>query len=654
MTMTRKNLSFLLLSSCLFIQGHPLSGESGERRHFLSEGPGPAAGALGKAFTALADDATAIYYNPAGLPLQRGTIYAEHTPVFGGGRYNFIGFHYPSRIGSFGFGLLQYATDDIETRRRVEDMPTSATASQTVFFIPFGMQWKVGTLGRMAGSVSVKRIESKLASRSDGGYGADVGLLYSKFINNIFGFTDPNLRLGLSLKNFIEPSITLISDRERLPRDYKAGVAISGRIFPRYQNSRNEMVHDKLTLTVDASRQSSRLPLSWGIEYAFHELIPLRFGMDKDVTVGLGYGTSDQATMPFKIDYSVMMTALAPQHRFSFSYFFTPSDPRPSVSKHLRQYKLVERDARRFRDHLVDQGKSFLRDRQYDKAITSFENALILEPLNKELNEHVVRAREATELSRVRATLDETKTKPLATNHKEITTKVIGLAKDVPGNKQVQESVSSLRESLIALSRDSAPKDRSNPNLQWGDPIIYFDEARSQGINLIHDEFHAAITREDLKEARLSVTRARALYPNCPVTSHVEEHLKQAESSLFNKYLDEAGRALSEQNFGKANAFYQKAEEIFPNNKDLKQQYRAFKEIYLSKAKFTPYDRLYHDQLYKAAALHLVRDEIREGLKGLKELLGKNLVHEEANFLRRFLIEKQIINQEDTNYAFNN
>src|SRR5262249_3022652 len=149
-------------------------------------------------FTAVADDATAIYYNPAGLALQRGSVYAEHTPVYGGGRYNFIGFHYPSRLGSFGFGAVQYATGNIETRANIGDDPGQASATQTAWYVPYGVRWRSLRWGDFAVGVSAKKVDENLAGVRDTGFGLDAGGLFSRNLNDVFFLTRPNFRCGVS------------------------------------------------------------------------------------------------------------------------------------------------------------------------------------------------------------------------------------------------------------------------------------------------------------------------------------------------------------------------------------------------------------------------------------------------------------------------
>ena len=183
------------------------------------------------------------------------------------------------------------------------------------------------------------------------------------------------------------------------------GTSFSGQIHPRFDASRNRVVTDKVGLSIDASRSSGNgepwtiselghSPLSWGFEYVYRNLIPLRVGFNHDVTFGLGYGGADSV---FSIDYSLLMTALSPQHRFSFSYFFTDPPPQPSASPELREYRIVKSDALRFRDRFIAEGKKSLRDLKYDLAVTAFEKAWVLDPLDNDVQSYLDRAHEAQE-----------------------------------------------------------------------------------------------------------------------------------------------------------------------------------------------------------------------------------------------------------------
>src|SRR5258708_2660051 len=105
-----KGLNSWWLSSGMIFFLASAVGAEGVGENFLSHGPGANAGALGEAFTALADDATAMYYNPAGLPLQPGSGYAVHTPEFRGGRADFVGFQCHLHLARFGVAVVPYPT----------------------------------------------------------------------------------------------------------------------------------------------------------------------------------------------------------------------------------------------------------------------------------------------------------------------------------------------------------------------------------------------------------------------------------------------------------------------------------------------------------------------------------------------------------------
>jgi hypothetical protein len=105
-TIRRLLCSLLLIA---FLGGahstHAQDGDGGTESNF-SIGFGARAMGMGSAFTALADDATAVFWNPAGLE----NIYQQSVTLFYTqlleGDYQFIGYALPTlNIGTFGMGL---------------------------------------------------------------------------------------------------------------------------------------------------------------------------------------------------------------------------------------------------------------------------------------------------------------------------------------------------------------------------------------------------------------------------------------------------------------------------------------------------------------------------------------------------------------------
>ena len=61
-------------------------------------------------------------------------------------------------------------------------------------------------------------------------------------MNDFSFFSRPSLRLGVSVRNVIQPSLELESARETLPTDYKLGAAFEGSLWGRYDNVRNRVM----------------------------------------------------------------------------------------------------------------------------------------------------------------------------------------------------------------------------------------------------------------------------------------------------------------------------------------------------------------------------------------------------------------------------
>jgi len=614
----KKNLNLLLLNSWWLFGTVPAYAVAQNRENFLSHGPGTAAGALGEAFTAVADDATAIYYNPAGLAWQRGSIYAEHTPVLGGGRYNFIGLNYPSHWGAAGFGVIQYATDGIQTRRNIGDNPVETNASQTAWFIPLSLSWKSLVLGDVAIGMNLKEVDEYLAGFHSSGFGLDAGGHYSKVMHDIHGLSQPSVRLGVSVKNMTPPSLTFQSTKETLPTEYKFGAAVSGYINNRTGESKNSVVSDKVVLSIDISRTSDlntpwtlnemgHSPFSFGLEYAYQNIIPLRIGFNHGLTFGLGYGNSRS---PFNIDYALALTDLAPQHRFSFSYFFTNAPSEPSDYPQLRRYRVVLAEAKRFRDRFILDGDKAVRDKHKEEAIENYEKALILDPLNQDIQ--TVYNRMVSE-----QTVDTQMV--LNRSHEPLT----AAATSVPDSYLMNPMESS--EALFNGSTKLSEMDQ------------------------IHDIYHADIKGKNIDEARRVVKRAKTLYPNSPVTIHISDDLVQSEKTLFKAWMDQARAALSKKNEERAEFCFRRAAQIFPDESDLKKELGQFHEHYARNTHMNDSDLLYQNQLYKVAALHYMKGEIKDSLETLRELLGKNVIHEEGRFMLGHLLDKKIIQEDPSN-----
>ena len=161
---------------------------------FLSIGVGARAQGMGNAFIANIDDATAGYWNPAGLAnfeagqgLQIGAMHAEW--FAGVGKFDYLGMTFPSSNGKrrVGVSIIRFGIDDIpNTLSLFEDDGTvnydnisSFSAADYAFLGSYAQRLKTkeGRQFFIGGNVKiVRRVIGSFAS--SWGFGLDVGMQY--------------------------------------------------------------------------------------------------------------------------------------------------------------------------------------------------------------------------------------------------------------------------------------------------------------------------------------------------------------------------------------------------------------------------------------------------------------------------------------------
>ena len=171
---------FILLSAnSSFGQGN--AGQPGE---FLRWGCGARSLAMGRAFTAVADDPTAIYWNPAGLgqldQISFSTMFSNL--YYGTNYYYFAGAvplnSFPSSVlnTTFGLGYVGLKTDDFEGRDEFNQATGSFSNSQSAFFIAAATNWTNSRFNLNFGS-NLTFFNHSLQNYNDWGWGGDVGII---------------------------------------------------------------------------------------------------------------------------------------------------------------------------------------------------------------------------------------------------------------------------------------------------------------------------------------------------------------------------------------------------------------------------------------------------------------------------------------------
>jgi hypothetical protein len=302
-------------------------------------GVGARAEAMGGAFVAVADDASALHWNPAGLGLVSDSrLSGTHTEWLGGVRYEWLGFVQPVRdIGSLGVGGTFLFGGDVahtvETPAGVEERGTFAYTTKHV-------QVALGSkpLGRfrVGGGVEVAREGFEFSSPA-----AEIPAAESDIRLLHFGglYTPPveGLRVGAALRN-IGSDAALSGDPAPVPRLLQVGVGYERRIesvpeetgVDEFERTGAEVVAtpaDALTLSLDLRFLREESPtLRAGSEYRFRNGFAVRAGYRTDgpfdiasrVSGGLGYVTDS-----YEVDYAFApLGDLGDVHRVSFTLLF--------------------------------------------------------------------------------------------------------------------------------------------------------------------------------------------------------------------------------------------------------------------------------------------------------------------------------------------
>jgi len=272
-----------------FLATDPAGAQEGTAgtRSVFSIGAGSRGIAMGGAFSAIGDDASAIYYNPAALRLNRyPDVVVNHLQLFSGfsdASYDFLGLVYPTvSAGSIGLGLMSVGTGDIrgfdEFSRETGDF--TYRESQAILGYALDLPWRY--IGEVTAGSSVKVLTQRVGGFSGTGAGLDVGLLYApKYVRH--------LRIGCNLQDIIGAETKLVTVSDKVPRTIMVG---AGYTYPFTNGSALS-----LALQMDAP-QFDKKELRFGAEYIYR-MLSVRVGFDSDkITAGIGV-----AWRGYSVDY---------------------------------------------------------------------------------------------------------------------------------------------------------------------------------------------------------------------------------------------------------------------------------------------------------------------------------------------------------------
>lgn len=181
-----------------------------ETASYLEIGVGARGLAMGSAYTALADDANAVYWNPGALAgLKAREASASHAELGQGIRHDFLAYAHPTRHGTFAGGVTYLSHSELSGRDALGRPTGDFSASDAAVAFAFGRD-----LGFVSAGASVKYLHSEIAGAQARGAALDLGL------RRAFGA----LALGAALRN-IGPGLKYDTVRDELPLRAALGAA---------------------------------------------------------------------------------------------------------------------------------------------------------------------------------------------------------------------------------------------------------------------------------------------------------------------------------------------------------------------------------------------------------------------------------------------
>lgn len=354
--------------------------DDGGTRSVFAFGAGNRALALGGAYTALSDDASAPLWNPAGLGfVERRGFLASRTSLdgFGSTEYH-TAIVFPSwRLGVLALNFRHFVVDGIELRddRNVlldDNLSDVETEASLAYARAVGKAWSLGS------TIRVRR--QSLAGFSATGVGLDFGLILRPGIAlGQTGTWIDGLTAGVVVSNVLEPSIRLAQESVSDPTTARIGLAYQHR-SPSGQ---------ALVLSVDLEKPRGTPGLVHvGAELQLHPLLALRVGVDDGkLTAGTGIRWQQLG-----IDYALVDNSLGPQHRFGFSYNFGPTVTerrQRSIAREEEalQVKLDESFARRQTaqiTQLLEQAEQAGKEKRFIEALDLLSTVMTIDPDNSE------------------------------------------------------------------------------------------------------------------------------------------------------------------------------------------------------------------------------------------------------------------------------
>jgi len=412
---------------------------------------------LGGAYTALADDIYAVYYNPAGLSLiPRGEFTAQYSQMYMGLwdksnlSYSFVGIAQPLRIkrdfGTIGVSVLNFNADNLY--------------KESTFILSYGKNFTIGGVRKLDVGFNLKTLSI--------GYGEDTytydtlnndgiassletGTARADALFDKYGFTKTastvdfgmkysifsNYKVAFMIQNITQPNIALDDTVEsKLPAVYNIGFAHTGKSYALgldYMTKQTNKISDYKIAVSGEKYLPFGMGLRSGIVFGSRELMNL--------AVGVGFKTEGiQFDYAIEYPFSGIKNTMG-NHKVSMVLKFGPV-LHDSLDAELQMAYAKEQKVRIETEQKLDE-----KSKQLDKASKELDTTnKVLETTNRELEIAKV------EIEKLKDQLEELLKRPIP---------VIPVPAEQKPSKETKET------GKPSASKELAPVSSDNPERQY-------------------------------------------------------------------------------------------------------------------------------------------------------------------------------------------
>lgn len=564
-----KWISMMILAATLGLGFGTLSAQTGDGglESPFSIGIGARALGMGSASAAYPADASAFYWNPAGMVVvEQKTVGLSLTTLFEGTQYNFVGYVHPTMAtGTFGIGVVRIGTGGIG--QRSWDMGTIVDEGEIGYWWgKLVLAYAISVYKGLSLGVNLDVNRQVLGAYSTNGFNLDLGIHYSCPSES---WLLKNLYLGCKVSNALSPRLKLGVYSETLPYNIRAGI---GKAFFLRGNL------DRFLLLADYDKsQYTKGRYHIGMEYGWNSMIYLRAGVDNgEMTFGGGV-----RFMNFQLDYGSSRIAdpeyFARSHRFSLLFYFGRSIPerREMVEEQRRmeiQRRFDERIAEEKRRRVSEglrAGKEYLENEDYFNARLEFSRVLREDESNEEartlLDQTTEREREL-QRQRQEDLLQQTREKDQQRRDNTFV------------SQRYQEGLAAFEEldfqKAIERWEQALERDPENEQIR-----SYADRAKVElenEVNRLIARSEQLVRQENISEAYKILSRAKEQTVGHPeLRNQVLREIERLDRIVdFLTNYQEGQQRYSNQDYEAAVRFFQKALEYFPNHERAREFYR--------------------------------------------------------------------------------